>query len=31
MIGRCTHIVDCREASGMGKGGGKDDGTGKDA
>lgn len=22
MIGRCTHIVDCREASGMGKGGG---------
>ena len=22
MIGRCTHIVDCREAKGMGKGGG---------
>ena len=21
MIGRCTHVVDCREASGMGKGG----------
>ena len=21
MIGRCTHVVDCRETSGMGKGG----------
>ena len=21
MIGRCTHVVDCREASGMGRGG----------